>query len=60
LTIAMRELEDQCQKDGKKYIKSLRGGHQVSREGFSHDMQVVFLLEFAVSLPILWFYGSMV
>ena len=50
LVSGMRALEKKCVKsDGKPYIKSFKGGKQVSTEPFHQDMQVTFILQFDVS-----------
>ena len=46
---AFLALQQECKKNGKLYIKSLRGGRQISREQWHGDLNVVFLFEFAVS-----------
>lgn len=50
LTSAFLKLKDECQRDGKPYIKAVKGGKQISSEAFHHDMKVVFIMEFEVSL----------
>jgi hypothetical protein len=53
LTEALRALEQTViTPDGRKAIKSFRGGKQVSIEGHDKGMKVVFLMEFEVCLPI--------
>ncbi|GHJ84062.1 hypothetical protein NliqN6_0464 [Naganishia liquefaciens] len=46
---ALLNLKDACKKDGKPYILSAKGGRQISKEPFHHDMQIGFILEFASS-----------
>ena len=48
---AFLALQQECKKNGKLYIKSLRGGKQISKEQWHGELNVVFLFEFAVS----WF-----
>lgn len=33
---------------GETYIKSIRGGKNISIEGLDHGMQVIFVMEFEV------------
>jgi hypothetical protein len=50
LTKELRKLEETViTSDGRKAIKSFRGGKQVSKEGHDKGMKVVFLMEFEVS-----------
>lgn len=49
LTKSLRELEETViTPDGRKAIKSFKGGRQTSVEGHEKGMKVVFLLEFEV------------
>ncbi|KAI9637108.1 uncharacterized protein MKK02DRAFT_45819 [Dioszegia hungarica] len=56
LTTALRELEETViTSDGRKAIKSFRGGKQVSEEGHDKGMKVVFLMEFASDEDLQWY-----
>lgn len=53
-------LQQECKKNGKLYIKSLRGGRQISKEQWHGKLNVVFLFGFAVSWFMKgWPYGLM-
>ncbi|EIW70082.1 hypothetical protein TREMEDRAFT_29841, partial [Tremella mesenterica DSM 1558] len=42
-----KTLSQNClDKNGQRYIKSIRGGKQISPEGMDGGMQVVFIVEF--------------
>ena len=59
----MLALKDKCQRDGKPYIRELKGGKQHSPEGMHHDMDVVFVVTFEVSFSlvvVLYFFKSYV
>lgn len=49
LTEHFLPLEKDVQRDGKRIIKSLRGGKQISKEGYDHDVKVVWVMEFEAS-----------
>ncbi|KAJ9117987.1 hypothetical protein QFC20_000268 [Naganishia adeliensis] len=46
---ALMGLKESCKKDGEPYILSVKGGRQISKEPFHHDMQIGFIVEFASS-----------
>lgn len=50
LSLALLALKEECHINGRKYIRSAHGGKQSSTEGHEKGMQVVFLLEFEVSI----------
>lgn len=42
-------MTESCRSSGRPYMQSVKGGEQISPEGYDHGMQVVFVLEFYVS-----------
>lgn len=50
LTQSMMALKDSCVRNGTPYVRSIVGGKQTSPEGHCAGMQVVFIVEFEVSL----------
>lgn len=48
LTELFLPLEHDVKRAGQPIIKSLKGGKQVSKEGFDHDVNVVWVMEFEV------------
>lgn len=51
LTQEMRKLQQTCQRNGKPYITSVKGGRQTNPESAKADIDVVFVLEMQVSGP---------
>lgn len=48
LTELFLPLEHDVKRAGQPIIKSLKGGKQISKEGFDHDVNVVWVMEFEV------------
>jgi hypothetical protein len=48
LSRGLAALGTECKRDGKPYIRSVRGGRQNSTESHHHGMQVTVIMEFTV------------
>lgn len=49
MTKGFLALKDECKRDGKAYITSIKAGKQVSPEGRDYETTLVFVLEFKAS-----------